>query len=258
MTKEEFLKSKQSIAELFNNNNLYDNEISDIRRILNRLRDILPRKCRKEIKEKLYEIEHNENLLKTEKEENDEYLRKLVRILNKEKYGPGNRDDFDYNGITDIPISFGETSKEDYYKPIFVKSSHKGNYKHESNGDIEKTLVNQYLDKIRPYLYDLINDHRIARRVWKIQINMHVNFISSRDTGETRIYYVWSDNVSIMQGEDTNAIIREIFRSFLHNYQQELKMIKGSDFVFESVDLLDYKLHRVRLRRGGLYIKSPK
>ena len=86
---------------------------------------------------------------------------------------------------------------------------------------------------------------------------MHVNFISSRDTGETRIYYVWSDNVSIMQGEDTNAIIREIFRSFLHNYQQELKMIKGSDFVFESVDLLDYKLHRVRLKRGGSYVKSP-
>ena len=127
------------------------------------------------------------------------------------------------------------------------------------NKDIEKRLsVNQYLNKIIPYLYDLINDHRIARRVWKIQICMHVNFISSRDTGETRIYYVWSDNVSIMQGENTNAIIREIFRSFLHNYQQELKMIKGSDFVFESVDLMDYKLHRVRLNRGGSYIKSPK
>ena len=76
------LKSKQSIAELFNNN-LYDNKISDIRRILNRLRDILPRKYRKEIKEKLYEIEHNENL----SEKSEEYLRKLVRILNdKEKY----------------------------------------------------------------------------------------------------------------------------------------------------------------------------
>ena len=40
MTKEELiislLKSKQSIAELFNNN-LFDNNISDIRRILNRL-----------------------------------------------------------------------------------------------------------------------------------------------------------------------------------------------------------------------------
>ena len=44
------LKSKQSIVERFNNNNLYDNKISDIRRILNRLRDILPRKYRNEIK----------------------------------------------------------------------------------------------------------------------------------------------------------------------------------------------------------------
>ena len=42
------LKSKQSIAELFNNN-LDDDKISDIKRILNRLRDILPKKYRKEI-----------------------------------------------------------------------------------------------------------------------------------------------------------------------------------------------------------------
>ena len=58
MSKEEliisFLKSKQSIAEFF-------------KRILNRLRDILPRKYRKEIKEKLYEKEQNENLSEAEK-----------------------------------------------------------------------------------------------------------------------------------------------------------------------------------------------
>ena len=67
MTKEELiislLKANQSIAELFNNNNnnnnnLYDNEISDIRRILSKLKDILPEKDRKEIKDKLYKIEH--------------------------------------------------------------------------------------------------------------------------------------------------------------------------------------------------------
>ena len=57
MSKEELiislLKSKQSIAELFNNNNnnnnnnnLCDNKISDIRRILNRLRDVLPKRYR--------------------------------------------------------------------------------------------------------------------------------------------------------------------------------------------------------------------
>ena len=61
-----------------------------------------------------------------------------------------------------------------------------------------------------------------------------------------------------MQGENTNDIIRKSFNSFLHNYQQELKIVKGSDFVFESVDLMDYKLHRVRLKRSRSYIKSPK
>ena len=201
------------------------------------------------------------NISEEEQEENNEYLRKLLRILNsKEVHSLYDRDDFDYYGYKDIEKLFDEASEENYYKPIFVKSSHKCNYKHyENNWNIEKKLsVKQYLNKITPYLYDLINDHRIARRVWKIQINTHVNFISSNDTGETRIYYIWSDNVSIMQGKDTYNIIRGIFEPFLYNYQKELKNVKGSDFVFESVDLLDYKLHRVRLKRDGSYIKSPK
>ena len=64
------LKSKESIAELFDDN-LHDNEISDIRRILNRLRDILPKKGRKEIKDKLYEIEHQRNISEEEQERHD-------------------------------------------------------------------------------------------------------------------------------------------------------------------------------------------
>ena len=56
MSKEELitslLKSKQNIAELFNNN-LDDEKISNIRRILNRLGYILPKRYRKE-KKKLY------------------------------------------------------------------------------------------------------------------------------------------------------------------------------------------------------------
>ena len=43
-----FLKSKSSINELFNNN--LDNNRSDIKRIINRLRDILPRRLRKAVK----------------------------------------------------------------------------------------------------------------------------------------------------------------------------------------------------------------
>ena len=159
--------------------------------------------------------------------------------------------------MRDIENLFYEFSKKDFCKPVSVKSSFKGNYKYyERRGNKEKKLsVKQYLNKITPHLCDLINDHRIASRVWKFQITMRVNFISSKYTGETRTIYVWSDNVSIMWGSDTDDIIRELFRSFLHNYQEELKIIKGSDFVFESVELMDYKLHRVRLRRDESYIK---
>ena len=85
---------------------------------------------------------------------------------------------------------------------------------------------------------------------------MRVNFFSSKDTGKTRTIYVWNDNVSIMWGSDTDNIIRELFRSFLKNYQEEKQIICGSEFDFESVELMDYKLYRVRLRRGQSYIKS--
>ena len=45
---------------------------------------------------------------------------------------------------------FDGVSEEDYYKPILVKSSFKGNYKYyESRRDKEKRLsVKQYLSKI--------------------------------------------------------------------------------------------------------------
>ena len=172
-------------------NNLYDNEISDIRKILNRLRNVLPRKYRKEIKDKLYETEHQRNISEAEKDENDEDLRKLVRILNdKGKHSSYDRDDLDFYEIRDIEILFDEASKEDYYKPILVKGSFKKKYKYyESRGDKEKRLsVKQCLNKITPNLYDLVNDHRIGRRVWKIRISMHVNFISSKDVGKLALF----------------------------------------------------------------------
>ena len=34
--------------------------------------------------------------------------------------------------------------------------------------------------------------------------------------------------------------------------------MKGSEFFYESVDLLHYKLHTISLNRGGSYIDSPK
>ena len=68
-----------------------------------------------------------------------------------------------------------------------------------------------------PYLSDTINDHKTIRNEsnkWNIQINMHVNFISSKDTGDTRTIYVCSDNEEIRLGNETNDIIKELFKPF--------------------------------------------
>ena len=86
---------------------------------------------------------------------------------------------------------------------------------------------------------------------------MCVNFISSKDTEEIRTIYVQSDNKNIMQANETDNIIEELFNSFLNNYQKEEQIIKGSDFILENVELSDYHLHKVSLKRGGSDIKSP-
>ena len=88
---------------------------------------------------------------------------------------------------------------------------------------------------------------------------MQVTFISSLDTREFCIMHSKSDNVKIMMGIETDDIINELFKSFLKTYQEglETKMREGSNFVFKSVDLLYYSLHRISLNIGGSYIDSP-
>ena len=94
---------------------------------------------------------------------------------------------------------------------------------------------------------------------WKIQLTMQINFISSLDTGEIRTMDSKSDNVEITMGNETDDIIKELFESFLEKYQKKLEeKMKDSKFVFESVDLLYYSLHKTTLRRGKSYIKSSK
>ena len=108
-------------------------------------------------------------------------------------------DDLYYHGIRDIENLFDNVNVNDYYKPTLVKSSFKKNYKYyESRGDKDKRLsVEQYLDMIKPYLSDLINENKAietSSNEWKIQLNIHANFVSSNDTGEVCNIFVWSDN----------------------------------------------------------------
>ena len=50
-----------------------------------------------------------------------------------------------------------------------------------------------------PYSHNIINDHKATEKVWKTQLNMHVSFICSKDTGETCTIYVLSDKKTMKQ-----------------------------------------------------------
>ena len=87
---------------------------------------------------------------------------------------------------------------------------------------------------------------------------MQINFISHEDFEETCTIYTKSHNVEIMEGDETDEIIEELFESLLQNYQKNLEEpMRGSEFVPNSIDLLYYHLHKVGLKRSGSYIDSP-
>ena len=50
---------------------------------------------------------------------------------------------------------------------------------------------------------------------------MNVNFVSPNDTGETRTIFVWSDNVEIRSGTETDDIVKGPLNCFLNNYQKK-------------------------------------
>ena len=85
------------------------------------------------------------------------------------------------------------------------------------------------------------------------------NFVSSKDSDKTCTMRTKSDDIEIMMGSETDEIIKELFKLFLQRYQEGLeKSMKGSEFIFDSVDALYYDLHKISLSRGGSYIDYPK
>ena len=116
---------------------------------------------------------------------------------------------------------FDEINK-DYYKPVNTKGAFNGNYvEFESRGDKDKNLSpHEYLDTIRPYLRDMINNHKAPlegsldnglRGEQKIQLTMQINFVSSLGSQEIRTMDSKSKNIEILMGSERDDIINEIF-----------------------------------------------
>ena len=67
-----------------------------------------------------------------------------------------------------------------------------------------------------------------------------------------------SDNIKFASYSDASDVIEKLFKSLRSRYQENLEpSMKGSDFIFDSVQLMYCKCHKVNFKRSGLYSDSP-
>ena len=203
--------------------------IEEIRKEFNESRYKFSKLKIKQIRKNLYEIENEKNPSESKIKEIERNLTELEENLSKTKkhYDYG---DIEYRGIRNVRDLFNLSIDEDYYKPIIVRGAFNGNdIQYKSKRDKGKNLsIKKYLNMIKPYLSDIINDHKTRGLVryhsgdkswleetsseWKTQLTMAINFISSKDSGETRTMHTKSNNVEIMT--DSDEIIEDFLNLF--------------------------------------------
>ena len=173
------LKSNKSHTELRKSED-NNTEIGETKKIFNELRNNFSRKeirnisrkfyLKKRIPEYLKELEKEGILTEQEKKEDlkklkriEKYLKKLKEDLNELKTHRYNIiEDIDYKRIKEIENLFNKINEEDYYEPIKTKHAFDDDYiEYESRGDKDNNLSSaEYLKKIRPYLRDMIDNHK--------------------------------------------------------------------------------------------------
>ena len=63
----------------------------------------------------------------------------------------------------------------------------------------------------------MIESHK-TQDEWKIQLAMAINFISSKDSDESRTMHTKIDNMGTMISNETDEFIEELFNSLLQKY----------------------------------------
>ena len=143
--------------------------IEKIREKLKELRDKCSKSKINEISRNLYEIENERNPSALRIKEIEKYLLELEKNLFKlKKYY--DYDDTEYKRIRSIRNLLDLSVDEGYYKP--TNSDFNSNYiQYESMGCKDKDknlLIKEYLNKIKPYLSDMIDNHKAQGKTWRV------------------------------------------------------------------------------------------
>ena len=81
---------------------------------------------------------------------------------------------------------------------------------------------------------------------------MELTLFFFKDVDDELVMHSKSDNIEFMPYHNANEVVNELFRSLLSRYQIGFETsMRGSDFIFDSVQLLYYKCHKINFKRGG-------
>ena len=83
------------------------------------------------------------------------------------------------------------------------------------------------------------------------------NFISSIDNGKERVTNSKRNNIEIIISDEADKVTKELFDSLKTGYQNVLESIKSSELVFDYVNLICDKCHKINPNHGGSYVDSP-
>ena len=81
-----------------------------------------------------------------------------------------------------------------------------------------------------------------------MESSVNNNFISSKDADEERVMYSNSNNTEFLTYGNANYIVDKLFESLSLRYQIGLeRSMRESNFIFDSIQLLYYKCHKINL-----------
>ena len=215
----------------------------------------------RKIRKPLYNIDKKINNTNVDKKinnintNNDEFIENINDLFNNKLDKKINNNNTNDDFIENIRDLFSILD----YEPLLIKSGFDNNYiEYMSNGN-DSLSLNEYLELIKPYLYDLINVHK-AKGEWKIQLSAEISFISQKpNSNQIRVMFTRSIPEEFMVGSETEEVAEKHFMSILQKYQDNLQnKMKGSDFIFNGINYLYYDLNRITISKGESYIESPK
>ena len=163
-----------------------------------------------------------------------------------------------YFGLKRISDLF-ELEEDEDFTSILMTQSFNGKFKeYEISGSTKVITLEEYLDKIKPSLKRQLEElQKSASSEQKVLLKCILVFKKINNEFERFIKYYDSDGIIMRHGSDVDKVINDLYVSLLKSYEKESNQLRGSNFIFSSVDLTYLQVVKSKLKRVGTYVKTP-